>query len=276
MSGVKRLHEILIMIVAAGLLVGCGTASGSAVGTSGEATEEKGATLTVFAASSLTDAFGELAGVFEKANPGVEVQTSFAGSSVALNQLKQGAPADVFASADPLKMDSAVENGLMAGSPKTFARNREVVITPERNPAGIKDFKDLAKPGVKLVLAQDGVPAAEYAEQILGKADNRYGGDFRRKVVSNLVSREADVRVAVNRVALGEADATFGYSSDVTPDIEDRVEVVVIPEGLNVVATYPIGALKGSKNSTLSQKWIELVLSDEGQRVLRKWGFEPV
>lgn len=253
--------------------MGCGVASGD----TGKPTDEKGAgdTLTVFAASSLTDAFGELERLFEEQNPGVEVRTTFAGSSVALNQILQGAPANVFATADQAKMRTAVEKGVVAGEPEVFVRNKEVVVVPEDNPARIESLRDLAKPGVKLVLAQDGVPAAEYAGEILGKADVRYGNDFEKKVLSNLVSREADVRVAVNRVALGDADATFGYASDVTPDMEERVEVVEIPEGLNVVAVYPIAALEESENPGLARRWIGLVLSDEGQRVLRKWGFQP-
>lgn len=255
-------------------LVGCGSALGVPGEKSGEA--GGGSTLTILAASSLTDAFGELSDVFEEENPGVEVRANFAGSSVLLNQISQGAPADVFASADRAKMETATRKGLVAGDPKVFARNREVVIVSNRNSAGIEGFKDLSKTGVKLVLAQDGVPAAEYAKEILGKAEERYGDRFGEKVLSNLVSREPDVRMAVNRVALGEADATFGYSSDVTPNIKDRVKVFEVPEGLNVVATYPIASLKDSENPELARKWIELVLSDKGQRVLKKWGFESV
>jgi molybdate transport system substrate-binding protein len=261
---------LLLLAVVWGL-VGCGAASGDPGPTNGGSEQR---TLTVSAASSLTDAFGELAVIFEKKNPGVEVRTTFAGSSIVLNQILQGAPADVFASADQAKMEVAIKEDVVAGDPKVFARNREVIIVPGRDPAGIESFRDLSKPGVKLVLAQDGVPAAAYAMDILAKADARYGGGFEKKVTSNLVSREADVRMAVNRVALGEADATFGYSSDVTPDIKDRVKVVEIPEELNVVATYPIAALKGSRNLELARRWIELVLSDEGQRVLRKWAFQ--
>ncbi len=268
----RRFCEVLILVaLALALAVGCGAASGD----QGETTKGKEDTLTVFAASSLTDAFGELANVFERENPGVEVRTTFAGSSVLLNQVLHGAPADVFASADQAKMEAALKENVVVGDPEVFVRNREVVILPAENPAGIEDFRGLKKPGAKLVLAQDGVPAAEYAMDVLDKADARYGGGFKKKVLSNLVSREADVRVAVNRVALGEADATFGYSSDVTPDIKERVKVIEIPDGLNVVATYPIAALKESENPELARKWIELVLSDEGQRVLKKWGFRP-
>jgi molybdate transport system substrate-binding protein len=111
--------------------------------------------------------------------------------------------------------------------------------------------------------------------EILGKADAEYGGGFEEAVLSNVVSREADVRAAVNRVALGDADATFGYASDHTPDVRDRVEAIAIPEDLNVVAAYPIAALKDARNPGLAREWADLVVSEEGQSVLEKWGFEP-
>ena len=253
-------------------LAGCGVGGGGAA--AGE-DEEQGGTLTVFAASSLTDAFGELAGTFEERNPGVEVRQSFESSSTLLTQIQQGAPADVFASAAEEEMDAAVDDGLVAGEPEVFARNREVIMVPEHNPAGIRSMRDLAQPGTKLVLAEEGVPAADYAVEILGKADAEYGGGFKRAVLSNVVSREADVRASVGRVALGDADATFGYASDYTPDIRDRVRVIRIPENLNIVATYPIAVLKDAENPGLAREWVDLVVSEEGQRVLEKWGFEP-
>ena len=133
----------------------------------------------------------------------------------------------------------------------------------------------MAEPDVKLVLAQKDVPAADYAVEILGKASGRYGDDFERDVLSNVVSREADVRASVNRVVVGDADATFGYASDYTPDIRDRVKVVPIPPELNIIATYPIAALKDAKDPGLAKKWVDLVTSEEGQSVLEKWNFEP-
>ena len=231
--------------------------------------------LTVFAASSLTDAFGELEKTFEERNPGVEVRQSFESSSTLLTQIQQGAPADVFASAAEEEMDAAVEDGLVSGRPDIFVRNREVVMVPGDNPANIQSMRDLARPGVKLVLAEEGVPAADYAVEILGKADAEYGGGFKRDVLSNVVSREADVRASVSRVALGDADATFGYASDYTPDIRDRVEVIKIPEYLNITATYPIAVLENARSPGLAREWVDLVMNAEGQRVLDRWGFEP-
>ena len=172
-------------------------------------------------------------------------------------------------------MDTATKDGLGYGEPEVFVKNREVVMVPKDNPAGIEGFRDVAKPGVKLVLAERGVSAADYALEILGKADEEYGAGFEKDVLSNVVSREADVRASVNRVVVGDADATFGYASDFTPDIRDRVDIVPIPPDLNIIATYPVAALKDAKDPELARKWVELVTGEEGQRVLDKWGFEP-
>lgn len=254
------------------LAAGCGESSGQEGDRTGGGGDD---TLTVFAASSLTDAFRELEKTFENRHPGVDVRQSFESSSTLLTQIQQGAPADVFASAAQEEMDAAVKDDLVSGEPRIFVRNREVVMVPEDNPANIMDFRDLATPGIKLVLAEDGVPAADYALEILGKSEAEYGDDFEEDVLSNVVSREADVRASVNRVALGDADATFGYASDYTPDTRDRVNVIQIPPDLNIVASYPIATLKEAENPELARNWTNLVTSKEGQRVMETWNFEP-
>jgi len=261
--------KLLSYVVVAALLpvlFGCGE--------SGSSEEGEESALTVFAASSLTDVFGELKTTFEEENPGTEVQLNFAGSSTLLTQLEQGAPADVFASADEAKMDAAVSDGLAEG-PQTFARNRLTVIVPARNPAGIASYRELAKPGITLVLAQDEVPVAQYAKESLTKANAVYGSDFSERVLSNIASREADVKAATNRVAFGDADTTIVYTSDATLDLREWVEVIEIPEDLNVVASYPIAVIEDAQSPELAQRWVDLVLSDEGQRVMEAWGFEP-
>ncbi len=171
-------------------------------------------------------------------------------------------------------MRTAVEEGLVAGKSQIFVRNRLIIVVPEDNPAGIEGYEDLSEPDLKLVLAEDEVPVAEYAKESLDKANAEYGADFRQRVLDNVVSREADVRAGVNRVALGDADATFGYTSDVTPDVRDRVETVEIPPDLNAIATYPIAVLEEAESPELAKQWIELVMSQEGQDILEKWGFE--
>lgn len=257
-----RFLQIFCLTCATFLLAGCGA----------RADHNYKPELIVFAAASLTDVFEELGEKFEHRNPGAEVRFNFAGSSVLLTQLRQGAPADVFASADELKMEAAVREGLVSGT-QVFARNSVVVITSKSNPEGINTLRDLAGPDLDLVLAQQGVPIAEYAQEILREAGARYGEDFEARVIKNVVSREADVRAAANRVALGEADATFVYASYVTPEVRDSVEVVEIPEEINIVARYPIAVTEDARTPELAEKWVELLLSDEGQHVLEKGGF---
>ncbi len=267
---IRSKNLVLACALAVLALVSCG---GDGGGSSGDG--ERGGTLTVLAASSLTDAFGELGDTFEEQNQGVEVKQTFGASSDLLAQIEQGAPADVFAPAAEEEMDTADEDGLISGTPRVFVENREVIMVPRDNPADINSLEDMARPDIKLVLAAKDVPAADYAVEILGKANKEYGPGFEQDVLSNVVSREADVRAAVNRVVVGDADATFGYASDYTPDIRNRVKVVKIPPDLNIVATYPIAAMKDAEDSELARKWVDLVTSEEGQKVLERWNFEP-
>jgi molybdate transport system substrate-binding protein len=265
-----------VFVVALGL-VSCGGGSGgsSDSGGSGDGGDEQGGTLTILAASSLTDAFGELGNTFEEQNQGVQVKQTFGASSDLLAQIQQGAPADVFASAAEEEMDTVEKDDLVSGKPRVFVKNREVIMVPKDNPANINSLEDMARPDIKLVLAAKDVPAADYAIEILGKANKEYGPDFEQDVLSNVVSREVDVRASVNRVVVGDADATFGYASDYTPDIRDKVKVIKIPPEQNIIATYPIAALKDAKAPELAKKWVDLVTSEEGQKVLEKWNFEP-
>lgn len=257
---------VLVLLAVTGAMA-CGEGSG------GEGQEEEASTLTVLAASSLADAFGELETIFEEQNPKVDVGASFASSSDLLAQIQQGAPADVFASADEAKMETALEESLVA-EPRVFARNRPVVIVPADNPAGIQEFRDLGEVDAQLVLAEDKVPIAEYAKDVLENANSEYGSGFKQRVLDKIVSREANVRASANRVALGEADATFVYASDVNEDIRDGIQVVKIPESLNVLATYPIATVEGSPNSELARTWVNFVLGEEGQGVLERYDFQ--
>ncbi len=273
-----RLVLAALSVLLALALVGCGGGEGPGEGNGGSGgggTGGGGGEITVLAASSLTDAFEQMVGVFQEQKPGARVRMSFGSSSEVLAQIQQGAPADVFASADEAKMDTAVEEGLVKGEPRVFARNEPVVIVPADNPAGIQEFRDLAAADGQYVLAEDGVPIAQYTRDVLANANARFGGGFEADVLDKVVSREANVRAAANRVALGEADATFVYRSDATQDIQDRVEVVEIPEDLNVIATYPIAVLEGSQNPQLARAWVSFASSDEGQRILEENGFLP-
>ncbi|HEU5430672.1 MAG TPA: molybdate ABC transporter substrate-binding protein, partial [Thermomicrobiales bacterium] len=202
-----------------------------------------GGQLTVFAAASLTDAFNDMKQSLEAAHPGLTITYNFAGSQALVTQLQQGAKADVFASANDVQMKAAIANGSIAGAPVVFARNVLTIIVPAANPAGIATAADLAKPGLKLVLAAPAVPAGKYAREAICKlaADSANGEGFAAKVAANVVSEEEDVRDVLAKVHLGEADAGIVYVTDAM-SAGAAVRTIDIPAAANVVATYPIAA----------------------------------
>ena len=232
-------------------------------------------TVTVFAASSLTDSFEEIASAFEATNAGVDVIFNFGGSSTLATQLVNGAPADVFASANLRQMQVAVEGGRIAADPQTFARNLLVLVTPSDNPASITSLRDLVNPGVKFVVAAPDVPVRTYTDLMLARlaALPTYGEDYRAAILNNIVSEEDNVRQVLLKVALGEADAGIVYQTDVTPDSADQVLTIPIPRAVNTLAQYPIAVTDDSTNPELAQAFVDYVLSEEGQTVLANWGF---
>ncbi len=233
-------------------------------------------TLTVFAASSLTEAFTELGRQFEAANSNVTVVFNFGASNALAEQINQGGPADVFASANTKQMDAAIAGGrIAAGSPLIFARNRLVVILPADNPGGAAALADLARPGLKLVLAAAEVPVGQYALDFLDKAaqDPGFGVGFKDDVLANVVSYEENVRTVFTKVALGEADAGIVYASDITGEGAADVSVLDIPAALNTLATYPLAPLSDSAQAEVAQAFVALVLSPDGQAVMEAYGF---
>ena len=235
-------------------------------------------TLSVFAAASLADAFGELAHQFESTHAGTRVQLNLAGSQQLAVQMEQGAQADVYASADTRWMDYAREHGLVADSGSVFARNRLVVIVPRSNPARIGRLQDLARRGVKLVIGAEAVPVGKYSHEMfanLGHTDG-FSPDFPKRVLANVVSEEENVKAVASKVQLGEADAGVVYRSDINPSLARFVRILEIPVAANVLATYPIAVAKGARNSDDARAFIELLLSPEGQRVLQRRGLVAV
>jgi molybdate transport system substrate-binding protein len=232
--------------------------------------------LMVFAAASLTDAFREIGMAFEVAHPGVAVTFNFAGSQTLAGQIEQGAPADVFASASGTYMDAVVAAGFADKiASQVFVTNLLQVILPPTNPANVRSPQDLAKPGLKVVLADASVPAGRYARQILDSMskDPAYGSDFSAKVLANVVSNETDVKQVVAKVQLNEADAGIVYVSDAIAS--PTLKTIDIPANLNVVANYPIAPLTKSAHPDLAAAFIAYVLSADGQATLKKWGFTP-
>ena len=249
------------------VLAGCASAP-----TPSSAPEER--TLSIFAAASLTDAFTEIGKIFEAANPGVKVSFNFAGSQALRTQIEEGAPADVFASANKTEMDALVTDAFVTqGTPQVFLTNKLVVILPGNNTAGLMKLEDLARPGIKLVLAAEEVPVGKYARQALDQMNGQFGTDFKGKVLASVVSNEDNVKQVVAKVQLGEADAGIVYTSDAVAATE--LKTIEIPAELNVIAQYPITTLTKSANADLATTFIEYVLSPNGQSVLQKWGFAP-
>jgi molybdate transport system substrate-binding protein len=216
--------------------------------------------LKVFAAASLTAAFGRLGQQFTAAN-GTRVTFDFAGSQALATQIRQGAPADVFASADTASMDKVRD---LVAAPRSFAGNLLQIVVEQGNPKHVKGLQDLSRGDLKVVLAAPDVPAGRYARQALAA----------RHVTVEPVSLEDNVKAVVTKVSLGEADAGIVYVTDVTAG-GGKVEGVDIPRDQNVPATYPIATVKASRLQARAQAFVDLVRSGQGQQVLERYGFLP-
>lgn len=238
---------------------------------------EDGGELTVFAAASLTDAFNDIANVIMEQHPGMAITVETGGSQSLVTQLEEGASADVLATADTSTMHRANDSGLISGEPVLFAGNRLVIVTPRDNPAGIEGINDLGNDGVRLVIANPDVPAGRYATDAFCAYAGTEGApnNFLNAVNGNIVSEETDVRFVLTKVQLGEADAGVVYASDATTSELSGVglNVIEFPDGLPIHAGYPIASVEGG-DSQLANAFIAFVMSDEGQAILKKYGFE--
>ena len=220
--------------------------------------------ITVAAAASLSAVFPQIGAVFEHAHPGTRVRFTFSSSNSLATQISEGAPVDVFASASPRWLDAVAHDpGVVARA--VFARNRLVVIVPRDNPARITSLADLARAGVRLVVAAPGVPAGDYARQALALA-------HLRGALRNVVSNEQDVEGVVQKVVSGDADAGIAYATDVTPAVARAVKQVELPVSANVVAVYEIGIIRGTKASSVARAFLAYVLGP-GRAALEAAGF---
>ncbi len=231
-------------------------------------------TLTIFAATSLTDAFEELAAAFLENHPETDIVLNFASSSKLAAQLMAGAPADIFASANSSQMDLVVADGRISkGAVQSFARNRLALIAPADNPAEITGIQDLGSKALLLVLAVTGTPIRDYTNAMFDSHNDEYGEDFARRALENLVSEESNVRQVVTRIALGEADAGIVYQTDVTDEVRDDVIRFPIADRHNQIAAYPVAALDDTALPELSEAFIVFLRSDAGQSILGAFGF---
>lgn len=261
----KLISTVLATAAVAVALAGCAGAAGEAPAsdTPTPTTPALEGSITVFAAASLKSTFTELAEEFEAVNPGVTVELDFAGSSDLATQIIEGAPADVFASADEKNMAKLTDAGLSdVDAPVNFATNVLEIAVPPTNPAGIETFADLANPGVKTVVCAPEVPcgaATVTVEEATG-------------VTLAPVSEESSVTDVLGKVTSGEADAGLVYVTDVIA-AGDAVEGIEFPESSEAVNTYPIAVVKASKTADVAQAFVDLVTGSEGQKVLADAGF---
>jgi len=252
----RRIASTLsVVVLLAGLLAGCASSGGSGSGGTG-------GTLTVLAASSLTEAFGKLGHTFEQQHPGVHVRFSFDSSATLAEQVAQGAPADVLATADTRTMHTVVAAHANDGKPQLFATNRLVLAVPKANPAHVTGVADLDRSGVKYLACVSSAPCGDLADTLL-KANH---------VSAPPVSREVDVKSVLGKLELGEADAGLVYATDVRSS-QGKVTALQVPHAAQHLNEYPIVALTGSTHSTLAHDWVRLVLSPAGQQVLGAAGF---
>jgi molybdate transport system substrate-binding protein len=262
MSFDAALQRQIATVAAVLLLVlsGCAMSvdSTSSSSTAGGGTQQ----LIVFAAASLKTSFTEIGEQFKTDNPGADIEFSFAGSSDLVTQLTQGAPADVFASADTKNMDKAGAADLLAGDPVKFASNALTIVAAPGNPENIASFRDLTQPGLSVVVCAPQVPcgsATEKVEQATG-------------IQLDPVSEESQVTDVLGKVTSGQADAGLVYVTD-AQGAGDKVTAVAFPESADAVNVYPIGVLEQSKNRDLATKFVDAVTGQEGQKILSAAGF---
>jgi len=258
---VRQVRSLCVMAVTAALLfAACG--SSSKTNSSTDSNKLTG-TITVLGASSLTSSFTDLAKQFEAAHPGTKIDLSFGSSSDLETSIEQGAPADVFASADQKNMTKLVTAGDNSGQAVDFAKNRLEIAVEKGNPKHIVTLNDLTKPGLAVVLCDPSAPCGKYAAQVL---DNAH-------VKLTPKSLEANVKATLSKVELGEADAAIVYVTDVKSS--GKVDGVKIPDNVNVLTTLPIVALKDSKNAALAKAWVAYVVAHQSELV-SKYGFLPL
>jgi molybdate transport system substrate-binding protein len=264
---VRKSRALLVLPVVAALgLTACGgTASDTGAGTASASSSAGGdlsGTLTVFAAASLTDVFGDLGDQLMADNPDLDVQFNFAGSSALATQLTQGAPADVFASANEKQMTVVTDAGLQAADPAVFTENVLEIAVPEGNPGHVTGLADFGNADLTLAVCAADVPCGAAAAAVFADAG----------ITARPDTEEEDVKAALTKVQLGEVDAALVYATDVQAAGSD-VEGIAFPEAEQEVNDYPICVLEAAPNAAAAQAFVDLVQSDEGQQALADAGF---
>jgi molybdate transport system substrate-binding protein len=240
-----------------------------------EAPSVKPAALTIYGAASLKGVLDKVKTAYETANPGTTLTISTDSSSALETQIEQGAPADVFLSADTTNPKKLVDKSLASGDPVNFAGNKLTIIVPKGNPGGVSSPADLAKSGLKVIAAGDEVPITKYAKQLVDKIAAAPGApaDFAAKYAANVASKEDNVKAVVSKIELGEGDAGIVYVTDAKAS--DKVDSVDVPDAENVPATYAGVVTKASQNQDAAKAFLEWFSGPEGQAILNQFGFLP-
>jgi molybdate transport system substrate-binding protein len=237
------------------------------------------ATLSVLASASFRGVFKEIGKRFETANPDTSVIFTFDNGMKLAQQIRQGAAADVFAAIAARQLDPVVQSGqISSGTPIIFAHDRLVVIAPRRRTAAVAALADLARPGVRLIMAPSTTPAGQSTLDFLARAsaDPALGASFKADVLKHVIAYEEQPRAIPGKVLQGPADAAVVYSSDVAPELADQLTIIDIPDTLNPVLAYAVAPVKASGNARLAQMFAAYLLSPEAQATLTRYGFIAV
>jgi molybdate transport system substrate-binding protein len=280
-SRLAMASPILALVLAACSSSGASPSAGAATSAAptGSAPTEPSTTaggeLTIYGAASLKAALAEAKAAYEAADPGTTLTIATDSSSALETQIEQGAPADVFLSADTTNPKKLVDRGLADGDPVAFATNTLTIVVPTANPAGITSPRDLARPGVKVIAAGDSVPITKYATQLVQNLAKEagYPADFVMAYTANIASREDNVKALIAKIELGEGDAGIVYATDAKTS--DKVRTIDVPDDANVPATYDGVVVKASKNAAAATAFLDWFAGPDGQAILKDLGFLP-
>lgn len=266
---------VVLVGILALVLAACSSAATSAPSAPIASAAAPSGSLTIYGAASLKAVLAKVKATYETANPGTTLTISTDSSSALETQIEQGAPADVFLSADTPNPQKLVDKGLAAGSATKFAGNLLTVIVPAANPAAIQTPTDLAKPGIKIIAAGDAVPITKYATQLVANLAKQtgYPADFAAKYAANIASKEDNVAAVVSKIELGEGDAGIVYVTDAKTST--KVATIAVPDAANVPATYAGVVVKASVHAAAAQAFLAWFAGPDGQAILASFGFLP-
>lgn len=268
-----RARSAILVVVLATVVPACSSGAGSL--SERPAPAAMGGELTIYGAASLKDALDRVVVAYRAANPDTTLTISTDSSSALETQIEQGAPADVFLSADATNPKRLVDEGLADGEPVTFATNELTIVVPAGNPAGIVTPVDLARPGVKVIAAGDAVPITTYATQLVANLAGQpgYPADFAVAYAANIASKEDNVKALIAKIELGEGDAGIVYVTDARAS--SRVVTIDVPDAANVRATYDGVVVKASRSAASARTFLAWFAGSGGQAILGDLGFLP-